>query len=442
MTLSQFFQKHKPKLAYLLTAALLFGMLSGGLTGRAKAAESSSELSNQLDKLQDQNAEITAQIEELRSQLADNLDRIEAIVAQKNLIDQEIFLLYQQLDNINSQISTYGLLIADKQEELDAAQIRLSELQEQNKTRIRAMEKNGKLSYWSVLFKAHSFTDLLDRLKMVQEIAEADRLRLEEMTQAARAVAQAKSVLETEKAALQSTKDQLDATQLELENKRAEADSLLAALLAEGEEFESLLNQSEQQQSDLMEQIAQKEKDIENAKYQEWLATSVPETTKPPATQPTKPPEPQPTIPPDNGSSGDNGNTGSSATWVVPINYTMLSSPFGYRYHPLDGQWRMHYGVDLAAPTGTPIYASRSGMVTTAAYEAGGAGYYVSINHGDGYASIYMHMTHFIVSPGQYVTAGEVIGYCGSTGGSTGPHLHFGISYQGVYVNPADYIPI
>ena len=113
-----------------------------------------------------------------------------------------------------------------------------------------------------------------------------------------------------------------------------------------------------------------------------------------------------------------------------------------YRIHPIYGDYRFHYGVDLSAPQGTPIYATRGGQVTIASYEAGGAGYWVSINHMDGFSSRYMHMTHFIVSPGQYVAAGQVIGYCGSTGGSTGPHLHFGIYYNGAAVNPAKYIKI
>ena len=100
----------------------------------------------------------------------------------------------------------------------------------------------------------------------------------------------------------------------------------------------------------------------------------------------------------------------------------------------------MHQGVDLATSPGTPIYAAKSGKVTNASFQSGGAGYYVSINHGDGFTSVYMHMTHFIVSPGQYVTTGQVIGYVGSTGASTGPHLHFGIAYNGSYINPMPYI--
>jgi murein DD-endopeptidase MepM/ murein hydrolase activator NlpD len=101
----------------------------------------------------------------------------------------------------------------------------------------------------------------------------------------------------------------------------------------------------------------------------------------------------------------------------------------------------MHNGVDLAGPYGTPIYATRAGVVTTASYEEGGAGWYVYINHGDGYGSIYMHMTGYTVYWGQQVQQGDIIGYLGSSGGSTGPHLHFGIWKNGVgYVNPAEYI--
>ena len=110
------------------------------------------------------------------------------------------------------------------------------------------------------------------------------------------------------------------------------------------------------------------------------------------------------------------------------------------RTHPILGTQRMHNGIDMACSQGTPIYATRAGTVTAASYQAGGAGYYVSINHLDGFASIYMHMTNYVVSAGQSVSQGQLIGYVGSTGLSTGPHLHFGISYAGTYVNPLAYI--
>ena len=145
-------------------------------------------------------------------------------------------------------------------------------------------------------------------------------------------------------------------------------------------------------------------------------------------------------IPPNHVGASNVGIDGK--TWLTPITYDYLSSPFGYRIHPIYGDKRFHYGVDLAAPMHRPIVATRSGVVSVAAYEEGGAGYYVNINHMDGYVSRYMHMTHYIVYAGQYVQAGQVIGYCGTSGGSTGPHLHFGIYKNGTAVNPAQYIKL
>lgn len=408
-------------LAGLMALVLLLGLVVGVLPTYADAA-SSSAIKEQLDELEGQKAEIDEQIKKLQGQLADNLDEMEKIVAQKNLIDQEIALLHEQIATINEQISAYGVLIADKQEELTAAEEKLGELREKNKERIRAMEEDGALSYWSVLFEANSFSDLLDRLNMIEEIAAADQRRLEEMNTAAKVVADTKAELEGEKADLEGVKDELKTTQTTLEGKRVTADQLLTELIATGEEYEALMEQSEDEQAKLMEEIAKKEEEYEDAKYLEWLATSVPDPTYA-------------------GGAGT-GQTIGNATWLIPISYTNFSSPFGMRWHPVYGGYRMHYGVDLAAPTGTPIYATRTGVITTTSYQEGGAGYYVTINHGDGFSSIYMHMTHYIVSPGQYVSAGEVIGYCGSTGASTGPHLHFGISYKGTYVNPAEYIAI
>jgi len=403
--------------AGILAAALLLGLIA--IAVPHAHAESSSEIKARIEKMEEEKEVIEARIEELEGQIDSNMDEMEAIVAQKDLIDQEVFLLNQQITTINNQISDYGLLIADKQDALDEAQTHLTNLQEKNQERIRAMEKNGSLSYWSVIFKANSFVDLLDRLKMIEEIAQADKDRLEEMNRAAEAVALAKEELETEKASLEESKTQLNDAQAELEVKRVEASELLGQLHAKGEEFELLLEESEEEQAKLAQDIAQAEEDYEDAKDREWAAAH-PQT---PGGVTVAPPV-------------------SGEGWMVPIRYTAFTSPFGYREHPVSGGWRMHYGVDLAAPTGTPIYASRSGTVTTASYQAGGAGSYVNINHGDGYSSIYMHMTHYIVSVGQYVDRGQVIGYCGSTGASTGPHLHFGIAYNGSYVNPANYISI
>ncbi len=127
--------------------------------------------------------------------------------------------------------------------------------------------------------------------------------------------------------------------------------------------------------------------------------------------------------------------------WVVPMKYTMCTSYFGLRLHPIEGEAKFHSGVDLAASVGTPIVASRGGRVTVAEYEDQ-AGYHVAIDHGDGYVTRYMHMSRYIVTSGQVVITGQVIGFCGASGAATGAHLHFGVYYDGKAVDPAQYIDI
>ena len=408
-------------MAGVMAAVMLLSLILSLIPTKVGAA-SSSEIRKQIATLKEEKKEIDAQLKEVKGQHNANDDEIEGIVAQKDSIDQEIQLLHQQIDNINQQVATYALLIADKQDELDDASVRLEDLQQKNKERIRAMEEDGDISYWSIIFKANNFSDLLDRLSMIQEINAADQRRLKEISEVANQVANVQSELRLEKSDLEATKKELDAAQITLDEKRAEADELLKQLIAKGEEFEAMIEESEELQSDLMKEIAQAEKDLKAAEYKEWLATYVP-TTLPSGTDTT----PSTQAP-------------SSSGWIKPLKSYTFTSAFGMRMHPIKKKWLMHEGVDLSAPQGTPIYAAKAGKVTRTAFQAGGAGYYVSINHGDGFSSVYMHMTHYIVSPGQYVSTGQVIGYVGSTGGSTGPHLHFGISKNGVYVNPAAYI--
>ena len=422
-------------MAGVLAAIMLLSLFLSLIPTNVSAA-SSSEIKKQIAELKSQKKELESQMKEVQSQVEENEDEIENLVNQKNAIDQEIFLLYEQIENINQQISAYALLIADKQDELDEAQTHLSELNAKNKARIRAMEEDGNVSYWSVLFKANNFSDLLDRLSMIQEIASADRRRLQEMDQVAQEVAAAQTALEAEKDELEVVKEEMNATQVTLDEKRAEADALLAELIEKGYELEDLYAQMEEEESEFLKEIAQKEKEYNEAKRREYIQYMSTYVTQPPATQPGS----------SSGSSSGGSNSGgssgggvSSSGWLVPCAYRVLTSPFGPRDTGIAGASKYHEGVDLAGPEGTPIYASRTGIVSAATSNSK-AGFYVKINHGDGYHSIYMHMTRYVVSVNQAVSAGQLIGYMGSTGVSSGPHLHFGISYNGNYVNPAYYV--
>ena len=394
-----------------LSLLLICAMLLGGLPVKASAA-SSAEIQKEIDALEDQNAEIQKQLDAIQSQYNANMDDMKSIVEQKSAIDQEITLLSSKVETTNEQIQAYSQLIAETQEALDAAQEDLRALSEIHRERVRVMEEQGKVTYWQVIFEANSFTDLLDRINMVEEINAADRRRIEEMRIAADIVTANQLNLETEKGALEDVREQLAADEAALKEKRTESDDVLRELAEKSDEFELLMAESEALQEDLMQEIAAKEKGLKEAKYDEYLAKLALQGENPP----------------------------SDATWVTPVSGWKLTSPFGMRTHPILKTQRMHNGIDMACAQGTPIYATRAGKVTQASYQAGGAGNYVSINHLDGFSSIYMHMTHYVVSVGQTVSAGQLIGYVGSTGLSTGPHLHFGISYAGTYVNPLAYI--
>ena len=424
-------------LAGIMAAIMLLSLILTLLPTPASASVSS-EIRAQINDLQSQRKEIKNQIKEVQEAYKVNENEVADIIARKNVIDQEIGLLHAEIMIINEQISAFNVLIADKQDELDNAEERYFDLNEQNKERIRTMEEDGSLSYWEVLFKANSFSDLLDRLNMVEEIAASDQRRLQELSNAKDAVEVAQEELALEKAELEATKSELNAAQEELDIKREEADAIFQELMEKAEELEAMEAELEEAENAMLNEIAQLEKEYTQAKYQEYLDYMATYTTE-------APPENSSGNSGNTGNSGNSGNSGGNVSvnvgsgWIRPCSYIMLTSPFGNRNTGIAGASTYHQGVDLAAPAGTPIYASRGGTVTRATY-GGASGYYVSINHHDGYSSIYMHMTNYVVSAGQQVAQGQVIGYVGSTGISSGDHLHFGISYNGVYVNPCSYV--
>ena len=399
----------EPRQILSLVLALL--LLLGALPVSVFAA-SSAEIQKELDSLKAENKEIQRQIDGIQSQYDAAYSDMADAVAQKEAIDQEITLLNSKIETTNAQIAAYSQLIADTQDELDSADEALRALSYEHRERIRVMEEQGNLTYWQVIFQANSFTDLLDRITMVEEINAADRRRIEQMRIASDIVTATQMNLETEKQDLEAVRIQLAEDEALLAQRREASDKLLVELEKKAEEFQILLAESEVLQEELMQEIAAKEAELKEAKYDEELKRLAMQGENPP----------------------------SNATWITPVSGARLTSPFGQRLHPVLKVYRMHNGIDLAIAQGTPIYATRAGKVTRTAYQAGGAGNYVSINHLDGFASIYMHMTHYVVKEGQTVSAGQLIGYVGSTGISTGPHLHFGVSYAGTYVNPLAYI--
>lgn len=416
-------------ISIVLAAVILLSLVSTALIVMVHAA-SSSEIKSKLADLRAKQAEIQKQSDELEKSIAENKDQTKTLVSQKAEIDQEMEMSRQKIENLNEQIQQLNLLIAEKQTELEASVAKEEALQKQYKARLRSMEETGSVSYWSILFRASSFSDLLDRVDMIREIAESDQLMLKQLSAATQAVETERANLEQQKLDLQQTEDDLAVELAELETKRAKADTLITQMQAEYASLSDEFLAAEADEAAVREQIKKTETDYFNAlaKEQAAAAAAAAAANKPSSGS--------------NNSSASSSGGASSGGFAFPLAYsTGVTCAYGPRVHPINGNKSFHYGVDLAAGMNTEIYATKSGTVTGATYgEANG--YYVTINHGDGYSSIYAHMTNYVVSVGDSVKQGQLIGYVGTTGWSTGPHLHFEILYNGSNVNPMNYISL
>ncbi len=415
-------------ISIVLAAVILLSLVSTALIVMVHAA-SSSEIKSKLADLRAKQAEIQKQSDELEKSIAENKDQTKTLVSQKAEIDQEMEMSRQKIENLNEQIQQLNLLIAEKQTELEASVAKEEALQKQYKARLRSMEETGSVSYWSILFRASSFSDLLDRVDMIREIAESDQLMLKQLSAATQAVETERADLEQQKLDLQQTEDDLAVEQAELETKRAKADTLITQMQAEYASLSDEFLAAEADEAAVREQIKKTETDYFNALAKEQAAAAAAAAAANKASN-------------SNNSSASSSGGASSGGFAFPLAYsTGVTCAYGPRVHPINGNKSFHYGVDLAAGMNTEIYATKSGTVTGATYgEANG--YYVTINHGDGYSSIYAHMTNYVVSAGDSVKQGQLIGYVGTTGWSTGPHLHFEILYNGSNVNPMNYISL
>lgn len=164
----------------VLAAVMLLGLVSSALIIMVNAA-SSSEIKKELSGLRNQQAELKKEREALQAKIKENQSKTQTLVDKKSDIDQQISMTQASINNLNEQVQQYSLLIANKQAELEASQAEEQRLNEQYKTRIRSMEETGNISYWAILFGANSFSDLLDKIDVIQEIAKADQLMLEKM---------------------------------------------------------------------------------------------------------------------------------------------------------------------------------------------------------------------------------------------------------------------
>ncbi len=380
-------------LAVFVTVAALLP----GISGTDALAVSQSQidaLEEQRDALRAEREEMQAGIDELESQQADVLQQKAALDAQNEVYRQEIEL-------IEEQVSLYTQLVEQKRQEVELATQAESEQLATYRRHVRAMEENGRYTYLSILFGSRSLGELMSNLDMIGEIMEADQRSYEQYTAAREQSEQIQAEYETMLTELDSRQSELETEKAALEVQIDEATQMIVDLEAQLETdraaYEEQLAKEAALEADIQEMIAELER-------QEAANSIV-----------------------------------STGTYIWPLPGYRPGSAYGWRIHPIWGDRRFHAGEDIGAPMGTSILAADSGIATVIPDNGNGYGNYIIINHGGGRTTLYAHMSGFAVSNGATVTQGQTIGYVGSTGNSTGPHLHFEVRVNGATTDPKGY---
>ena len=375
---------------------------------------------DQINAVKAELEEIGKQIEAQQgviNQLTENKSRV---VDRKIAIDEKINLTLRQIDLINQQVAIYDDVITEQEQELEQAQSVERAQTELLRSRIRAMEENGNYSYVSFLFEADSFADFLARIGDVNDIMRYDR-DLEDHYMSAR------EDVETIKHSYEETQLQQEELVRELDLKKTELDGMITAantlMLSIDEQSDNAQAEYDAIAKIRAESEAELDALVKKLAEEEAARKAAEEAAK--AQQ----------------SGGYSGGSSAVSTggfvWPVP-SCSLITSRFGNRVSPTAGASSYHGGLDIGAGQGAAIVAARGGTVVLAGYN-GGYGNCVMIDHGGGVVTLYGHMQSYAVRYGQSVSAGQTIGYVGSTGVSTGPHCHFEIRINGVQTNPAQY---
>ena len=390
-------------LAAFLALMMLLPMFTMVL--EAAQAADTSELEQQIREYQRQQADLAAQIKDLDRQLKSIAGDKAQALEQKRLLDRQISAKVQEIQSTESIIAQYDALIADEQAKLEDTQAKEEIQYELFCKRVRAMEEAGTVSYWSILFDSADFADLLDRATFVSEIMEADNKIMDDLAALRKSIEAQKAELETSRADQQTQRDALVAQKKELDAKEADAAALVQKIQSQESEYQSSRDALKREEEDVEAQIIKKQKETQ-AKIAAGQISFDP---------------------------------GTGWQWPVPGRYK-ITSTFGPRIHPITGLPGNHTGTDVAAPKGTAILAARGGVVTISTYN-NSYGNYVVVQHDNGIATLYAHMSSRAVSEGQIVTQGQTLGYVGSTGSSTGNHLHLEFRVNGKRQDALNYYP-
>lgn len=398
-------KRKKGMLAAVLAVSLL--VQEWGVTSYATKTD--------IDTAKDQMSALEAEkkkVEETLEGLEELKSNAAAYVAE---LDSNLASLTQELDSLSSQIAEKEEEIAAAQEELEEAKVVENSQYESMKLRIRYMYERGETSFLNMLMESRNISDMLNRAEYISQISSYDRQKLTEYAEEKEKIADQEAKLEEERGELLSLQEATEA-------KQASVEKLMEEKTAELANYEGQIASAEGQLSDY-------EKDIQ---AQEDKIKAIEAEIRKKEEEAKKQAEAA-------GQTYTPVNLGNiSFIWPCPSS-SRITSQFGDRSAPTEGASTDHKGIDIGASTGSDIVAAASGTVIISTYSVS-AGNYIMIDHGGGVFTVYMHCSQLLASVGDKVSQGQVIAKVGSTGYSTGPHLHFGIRSGGAYVNPLKYV--
>ena len=360
-----------------------------------------------IDDLKEDKKGLNAEKKEIEDQLAQLRNDKETAIQRRTLLDQKIDVTVKEIAATELEIAGYEALLAQTAYELEENEQEEARQYALFCERARVMEESGTTSYWAVLFKADSFSDLLSRLSDVQEVMNYDQGVLDSLRQLRAQIQEKQAYQEEVKVGAEAAKVELEAQKADLDSQRKAADQMVKELQADEAAAAVLLAEKEKEEARIQEQIKKKEKELADqmaAAQMNWSATS------------------------------------GGYIWPETAS-KRITSPMGSRNTGIKGASTNHKGVDIGGVGyTTSVLATKAGIVITSE-RSSSYGNYVVISHGPGNTTLYAHMSSRSVKEGDVVSQGQVIGITGSTGISSGPHLHYEIKEGGSRIDPRTYLP-
>ncbi len=406
---------------FVMIVALLTALIFCVETSAVSAASLSEVRKNIQSKQQE--------IKDSKEKEQDLSDKIAAMEKQISSKEADISKLEKAIGEAETQLGTL-------QKQLKEAEAKVDQQDEDLGSRLRNMYKNGSIGFIDVLLDSDNISEFLTNLDMVQKVYSQDQDTLETLKEASAEIDKKKKEIESLQSELTASKELVQEEKQSLQADKTEVEKQKATVTADIAESEDELDQMQDEEAAIEEAIrAEEKRKAEEAakKNNSSSSSSSSSSSKPSSSKPSSSSSSKP-------SKSGKLTTYKGLTMQFPApSMTRKSSNFGYRIHPIKHTKRLHAGVDLAAPGGSPIVAAMSGRVILA--RAGsGYGNYIIVDHGNGYATLYAHCSKLLVKKGQSVSRGQQIAKVGSTGASTGNHLHFEVRVKGTPVNPAPYI--